>query len=288
MTTTIVCGGFKGGTGKTSATCMLGYVLSKDYKVSIIDFDPQANATGFLTATYKSVQLGEGFTSLYEALEQDDLKSAIKKLDDGLDFIPNAKDLSKFTDFVNRIVGGYEEKRARDFILKMYLDEVKGDYDFVLIDTPPAIYEFTSNALMASDYALIIMQTEPDSFLGALHYYDFVMKLNEEIKEHNSEISALPVNERPPIIEEVKVLGVLPYLQTKNSKIDDFILSQAVSADEENVIKDHILQSRIYRRERIKRYRLEGISSQDHHDKEAQAMYERVKEEILEKVMSDE
>src|SRR5699024_11184020 len=261
---------------------------SKDYKVLIVDFDPQANATGFLTSTYKDVDLGDNFISLYEVMENDNLKNAIKPLSEGLDFIPNAKDLSKFTDFVNRIVGSYEQKRARDFILKMYLDEVKTDYDFILIDTPPAIYEFTSNALMASDYALIIMQTEPDSFLGALHYYDFVMKLNEEIKEHNSEISALPVNERPPIIEEVKVLGVLPYLQTKNSKIDDFILSQAVSADEENVIKDHILQSRIYRRERIKRYRLEGISSQDHHDKEAQAMYERVKEEILEKVMSDE
>src|SRR5699024_2607695 len=72
------------------------------------------------------------------------------------------------------------------------LDEVKTDYDFILIDTPPAIYEFTSNALLASDYALIIMQTETDSFLGALHYYDFVLKMNEAIKQHNKEIEALP------------------------------------------------------------------------------------------------
>lgn len=288
MSVTITVGGFKGGVGKTSATCMIGYALSKDYKVLIVDFDPQANATGFLTSTYKDVDLGDNFISLYEAMENDNLKNAIKPLSEGLDFIPNAKDLSKFTDFVNRIVGSYEEKRARDFILKMYLDEVKNDYDFILIDTPPAIYEFTSNALLASDYALIIMQTETDSFLGALHYYDFVLKMNEEIKQHNKEIEALPNNGKPPKVEEVQVLGVLPYLQTKKSKIDDFILSQASSQDEENIIRNHIFQSRVYRRERIKRYRLEGILNQDHHDKEAQGMYERVKDEILEKVMLDE
>src|SRR5699024_8151542 len=116
---------------------------------------------------------------------------ASEPFSEGLDFIPNAKDLSKFTDFVNRIVGSYEQKRARDIILKMYLDEVKTDYDFILIDTPPAIYEFTSNALLASDYAMIIMQTETDSFLGKVHYYDFVLKMNEAIKQNKKEIGAL-------------------------------------------------------------------------------------------------
>src|SRR5699024_12552827 len=105
-----------------------------------------------------------------------------------------------------------QEKRTRDCRLKMFSDKVKHYNDFILIDTPPAIYEFTSNALLASDYVLIIMQTETDSFLGALHYYDFVLKMNEEIKQHNKEIEALPNNGKTPKVEEVQVLGVLSYL----------------------------------------------------------------------------
>src|SRR5699024_6855020 len=194
MSVTITVGGFKGGVGKTSATCMIGYALSKDYKVLIVDFDPQANATGFLTSTYKDVDLGDNFISLYEAMENDNLKNAIKPLREGLDFIPNAKDLSKFTDFVYRSVGSYEVKRERDLIFKKYLRELKYVYDYILIDTPPAIYEVTSNAILSSDYALIIIQTETDSCLCALHYNDFVLRMNEGSKQYNKEIEALPNN----------------------------------------------------------------------------------------------
>lgn len=258
MAKVITFGNFKGGVGKTTASCMLSYILYKQgYKVLTLDFDPQANSTNFLCKTF-DIKLNK-FTSTYEAIEQMNLSNAIINLDTNFDILPSAVDLTAYRDFLNTKAKGYKQH----YILGLLLEDIKYDYDFVIIDVPPTLSEFTNNALIASDYTLVIMQTEPDSLIGAIEYYKHAI----EMKQYN---------------KKLKVLGILPYLAKKRSKIDEHVMQESLS--EESQIKDYIFKNHIYERERVKRFRVNGIKNEDHHDRKVFKMYKSVASELLEKV----
>lgn len=274
MAKVITFGNFKGGVGKTTASCMLSYSLHRQgYKVLLLDFDPQANATGFLTTSYK-VTLADDFISIYQALEQGNLQNAILHLDSGFDLIPSGGDLVDFNNLVIKNTKG-QQADMEHFYLAALLNNVQSNYDFVIIDTPPTISEFTNNALLASDYTLIVMQTEPDSLLGAINYHRYIQQINAMVYEFNKR--------NKTNIDNVKTLGVLPYLEKKKSRIDQYTLNKSLSDDV--AIKDLILQSHVYKRERVKRFRINGIKNKDRHDKEVLKMYDAVTAEILERMI---
>lgn len=259
MSKVITFGNFKGGVGKTTASCMFAHIMSNQgAKVLVIDFDPQANCSKFLSNSYK-VPL-DNFTSVYEAIEQEDLSKAVLQLSDNLHILPSAVDLVGF----NRLLRARSKKEEHEhYYLDFLLKPLKASYDYVIIDVPPTISEFTNNALVASDYTLIIMMTETDSFAGAIDFKNYA----EEMKQFNPNL---------------KIIGILPYLQNKSSKIDDYIIT--ASKNEKFNIEGLLFDAHIYRRERIKRYRINGIQNEDHHDQEVHAMYEAAVKELLEKV----
>jgi len=264
MSKVITFGNFKGGVGKTTASCMFSYILQQQsYKVLLVDFDPQANSTNFLCKTF-DIQLNE-FVSIYEAIEQTNLRSAILNLNTNFDILPSAVDLTGYRDLIDKKAKGNKQH----YFLAFLLEGIKYDYDFVIIDVPPTISEFTNNALVSSDHTLIIMQTEPDSLIGAIEYHRHAIKMSEEFNP------------------KLKVSGILPYLAKKRSKIDQHIMKKSLS--DESKIKDYIFKNHIYERERVKRFRINGIKNEDHHDKKVFKMYNNVVEELLEKVgMKDE
>lgn len=257
----ITFGNFKGGVGKTTATCMISYMLNKKgYRVLTIDFDPQANATKFLTNSF-DINL-DNFTSIYEGIERENLSEAILNLTDGFDLLPSALDLINFNEFLDEKVGD-NDKSNKHYFLTFLLKDIKENYDFIIIDVPPTFSDFSNNAVTASDYSLIIMQTEPDSLLGAIEYNKYV----NDMKQFNPNL---------------KVLGILPYLENKRSKIDSYILETSMS-DELN-IRDLVFKKHVYTRERVKRFRINGITNKDFHDKKVFKMYGDVTEEFLQKV----
>lgn len=260
MAKVITFGNFKGGVGKTTASCMLSFILNqKGYKVLTVDFDPQANATSFLTTTF-NVNL-DNFTSLYEAIEKENLKLALLNLSNGFDLLPSAVDLVAFKNLLKKKTNGNEE--TEHYFLDFLLNDLKDNYDFIIIDVPPTISEFTNNALTASDYTLIIMQTEPDSLSGAIDFNQYA----NEMKKFNSNL---------------ETIGILPYLENKRSKVDEYILETSMS-DSLN-IRDLVFKNHIYQRERVKRFRINGITQDDFHDKKVFKMYNIVTNELLEKV----
>lgn len=273
MTNVITFGNFKGGVGKTTASCITSYILNqKGYKVLLVDFDPQTNATNFMSVNY-NLSLGKEYTSIYEALEQEELNKAIIPLDTGFDLIPSGGDLVNFNNLIRKKTQGLPAN-AEHFFLHAQLDDIKPNYDFVIIDTPPTISEFTNNALVTSDCALIIMQTQADSLLGATSYFNYIHDMiNPTIEEMEQSLG----------INKITASGVVPYLQKKRSKLDKETLNKALSDDV--VINDYVLSSHIYNHERIKRYRSEGITHKDQHDKKALKMYNDVVNELLEKVV---
>ena len=140
----------KGGVGKTTTTVNLSTLLAKKgKKVLLIDTDPQGNATSGLGVT-KELEL-----SVYDILVGDTIfeetieKTAIKNLS----VCPS-----------NISLAGAEVQlvsmMSREQRLKVKLDEIKDQYDYILIDCPPSLGLITLNAFTASDTVLIPVQCE--------------------------------------------------------------------------------------------------------------------------------
>lgn len=143
----------KGGVGKTTTASALFAGLHKMEKKTLgIDLDPQCN----LSYCFKS---DPSAPSIKNVLRNElSLKDAVRSTDCG-DFVQSDKSL-------NNVM---QEMSAIDqvFKLKNILKEIKDDYDYVIIDTPPALSPLTINALVASDSVIIPVQADSFSMQGA-------------------------------------------------------------------------------------------------------------------------
>ncbi len=141
----------KGGVGKTTTTINLSAALAeKGKKILIIDIDPQGNtSSGFgIDKNQRDNTVYElilGYSTINEAIIHDVIPN--------LDIIPSNVNLA-----------GAEieliDKAHKEAILKMELDFVQEDYDFIIIDCPPSLNVLTVNAMVASDAVLVPIQCE--------------------------------------------------------------------------------------------------------------------------------
>ena len=140
----------KGGVGKTTTAINLAAALSERGKrVLLCDFDPQGNATSGFGVDPRSLE-----TSVYDLIvsEDPDTKSGIVQ--------------TKWVDIIGANVNlagaeldliAMDHREAR---LKLVLDKVKDEYDYVFIDCPPSLGLLTLNCLCAADSFLVPLQCE--------------------------------------------------------------------------------------------------------------------------------
>jgi len=141
----------KGGVGKTT-TCvnLSANLVEMGYRVLIIDVDPQGNATSGI-----GVDKTPGIKTIYDVLcEMCGIDEAVQLSPiKGLEIIPATVDLAGAEVELVRM-------RGRESLLKRYLEQIRGSYDYICIDCPPSLGLLTLNALTAADALVIPIQCE--------------------------------------------------------------------------------------------------------------------------------
>lgn len=176
---TIAVANQKGGSGKTTTAVNLAACLAKrNRRVSLIDLDPQSQATTYFRLDEQGVE-----TSVFDVLmgRQLTLANARVEVGENLTIVPS------------RILSHDGEAQLltqprRLFRLKESLESLTNDSDYVIVDCPPNLGLLTYNALLAADMVLLTVET---SFL-ALHGVSRLLEVVDEIKrKHNHELGLM-------------------------------------------------------------------------------------------------
>lgn len=166
----------KGGVGKTTSVVNLAVSLSKlNKKVLVIDFDPQANTTTGLGFDKNELE-----KSIYKMFydEGDNYKDYILKSEEGPYLIASENSLSGLE---VELVSLDQEERLK--MLSQIIEEIKKDFDIILIDCPPSLGLLSLNALVASDSIIIPIQTEYYALEGVSELLKTYQTIKESIKE---------------------------------------------------------------------------------------------------------
>ena len=164
----------KGGVGKTTSAINIAYSMTLlNKKTLLIDIDPQGNTSSGINAFKKE---GKKLNSSYELIYK---KQKIEPTQSfNLNIIPSSLKLALLEkELTNEI--------ARKIFKNSLLKYRKDNYDFILIDCPPTLSILTINALVASKYVLIPIETEFFAFEGINQLLDTinaVKQINKELK----------------------------------------------------------------------------------------------------------
>jgi chromosome partitioning protein len=220
----------KGGVGKTTTAHALSTGLhSRGFKTLIIDLDPQSNITYVMGVEQPEYTIYDLFNGESEP------QKAVKSTDQG-DIIPGSLFLA----------GADMEytKPGREYILKEITEKLEHDYNYIIIDTPPALGILTTNALTASNSLIIPMGADIFSLQGLGQLKGLIDNVRKYCNK-NLEIEGLLItkyNNRTVLNRELK--EVMEDAATKlNTKVFNTVIREGVAIRESQALQTNIFEN---------------------------------------------
>lgn len=259
----ITSGNQKGGAGKTTNTELIGYLLAKyGLKTLLIDMDPQNNLSQHLILTRSArnndVQVIK--KTLMVGITEGSVEDLPIKILDNLYLLPCSTDFADYPKFLWKTTNNDYEA---DHLIPELFTPLRKQYDVILIDTPPLNKEISTAACVFTDFVVIALQTEADSLNGAEEYISLLSNLKTEYD--------LPV----------QVLGIIPMIMNIRGSVDKITLANAAK----EFGRDNIFSTVIPRMERIKRFKVTGITEKDRFDKRVLDRYELITNEFVHRIV---
>ncbi len=195
----------KGGVGKSTSVYCIGAGLAMNgRKVLLLDVDPQGDLTKMLGQRKPHdmpLTLANVMNDIVAGIDTDGHPEILHHAE-GFNFVPANRSLSS-------VEVGLVNVMSRETVLRQYLDEVKKDYDYVLLDCRPSLGMLVINALSASDYVLIPVQAD---YLAAEDMTELIGTVQSIRRQINPKLKiggvfltmANDTNFRKEIVESVK------------------------------------------------------------------------------------
>jgi len=209
----------KGGVGKTTSAINLATYLAAAGKfVLLVDLDPQGNASSGL-----GIDIREIGKSLYHSmiLGEHPSKIILRTETLGHDIIPSSQDLAGASIELVHMDN-------REFRLYNVLREIRTNYDYIIIDSPPSLGLLTINGLVASDEIIIPVQTEYFALEGVSQLLNTINLVKENLQP------------------DLKIMGAMLTMYDKRNR-----LSRQVIKEVQDHFPGHVFESIIPRSVRL-------------------------------------
>lgn len=203
----------KGGVGKSTSVGITAYLLAEEkFKVLVVDMDSQGNVTEFLSDKPSNEFASN---SILEVIKERDAKKYLHKISDQLDLLPANNYLALLPRYLYQNSADYDGTYVEQLYLA--IEPILSEYDYILIDTPPALSEQTSNALFASDYVVSMFECSKFCYSAIPNFFESI-------------ISARAIQEKLQINKRVNLIGILRTLTDKR-RIDAKIFNDQIEKD---------------------------------------------------------
>jgi len=263
MAITISVGIQKGGCGKTLTSGIIAYLLSKrGYRVLAVDMDSQGNLTQLLTEV-EDIYVFRGRTMM-DAVKKGLSEDHIIVVDDNLHIIPSTDILALYPSYIATAKAQNKNNFDYNMTIGFILAPVQDRYDFIIIDTPPALSEQTLNSLAASDYILTMFEASNFCLAAIPRFFETYVHLKDKVNPN------------------VKMLGVVRTL-IDIRRVDNNLLVKTI----DEMIEGVCFETVINRTAAVGRIGLKGFKENEE-IKKALEQHEKLLDEILGRIIEND